>query len=86
MAASGPAARVPGYHRADDRGAPPMHASETLLNTHQESDTVVIHETAAKFHLRLGRQVLAIENRGYKPKGTFNRTGTDSNSAVRLTR
>ena len=60
--------------------------TETLLNTHQESDTVVIHETAAKFHLRLGRQVLAIENRGYKPKGTFNRTGTDSNSAVRLTR
>ncbi len=60
--------------------------TEALLNTHQEGDTVVIHETAAKFHLRLGKRVLAVENRSYNPNGMFNRTGTDSDTSVRLSR
>lgn len=60
--------------------------SETLVNTHQQGETVVIHETVKKLHLRLGKQVLAIENRGYNAHGTYNRTGTDSNTAVRIAR
>lgn len=60
--------------------------TEALLNTHIEGDTVVIHETAKQYRLRLGRSVLAIENRGFNAKGSFNRTGTDKPSAVRLTR
>ena len=60
--------------------------SEALLNTHMEDDVIVIHETAKKFVLRLGKSVLAIENRGFNDKGSFNRTGTDSNDSVRVTR
>ena len=58
--------------------------SETLLNTHTEGDTTVLHETAQKFVLRLGKSVLGIENRSYQPQGQFNRTGTDSPTAVRI--
>ena len=60
--------------------------SEALLNTHMEDDVIVIHETAKKFVLRLGKSVLAIENRGFNDKGSFNRTGTDNNDSVRVTR
>lgn len=61
-----------------------MDGSETLLNTHQENDTTVIHEVNEKIILRLGRSVLLIENRGFNPKGKFNATGTDNNQSVRL--
>lgn len=60
--------------------------SEALLNTHMENEVVVIHETAKKFILRLGKSVLAIENRGFNEQGTFNRTGTDRNDLVRVNR
>ena len=60
--------------------------SEALLNTHMENDVIVIHETAKKFVLRLGKSVLAIENRAFNEQGTFNRTGTDSNDNVRINR
>jgi hypothetical protein len=60
--------------------------SETLLNTHMEDNTVVIHETAARFVLRLGSSVLGVENRGYRANGRFNRTGTDDRESVRLTK
>lgn len=58
--------------------------SEALVNTHMEGDTVVVHETAQRFVLRLGKQVLGIENRGFNGNGQFNRTGTDDHSSVRL--
>ncbi len=60
--------------------------TEALLNTHMENEVVVIHETAKKFILRLGKSVLAIENRGFNEQGTFNRTGTDRNDLVRVNR
>lgn len=60
--------------------------TEALLNTHMEDEVIVIHETAKKFILRLGKSVLAIENRGFNEKGTFNRTGTNSNDSVRVSR
>lgn len=69
---------VPTVYRVETDG------SETLLNTHRENDTTVIHEVNTKIILRLGRAVLLIENRGFNPKGTFNHTGTDDNQSVRL--
>lgn len=59
-------------------------SSEALLNTHMDGDTVVIHKTAQHFILRLGNQVLGIENRGFSSNGQFNQTGTDDNSSIRL--
>ncbi len=61
-----------------------VDGSETLLNTHIEHDTTVIHEVNEKIILRLGRAVLLIENRGFNPQGKFNHTGTDDNQSVRL--
>lgn len=58
--------------------------SETLLNTHIEQDTTVIHEVNEKIILRLGRAVLLIENRGFNPQGKFNHTGTNDNQSVRF--
>ena len=58
--------------------------SEMLLNTHIEGDTVIVHETAKKYMFRLGKSVLAIENRGFDEKGLFNRTGTSDKNSVRI--
>lgn len=69
---------LPAIYRAESDG------SESLLNTHIDGDTVVVHETAAKFMLRTSREVLAVENRAYQADGKFNRTGTDDNQSVRL--
>ena len=58
--------------------------SEMLLNTHIEGDTVVVHETAKHYMLRLGKSVMGIENRGFDEKGLFNRTGTSDKESVRI--
>lgn len=60
--------------------------TEALLNSHIDGDTVVIHETAKRYVLRLGKSVLGLENRGYNEKGTFNRTGSGNRNFVRLTK
>ncbi|WP_155238060.1 TrbG/VirB9 family P-type conjugative transfer protein, partial [Kingella kingae] len=67
---------MPAIYRVEADG------SETLLNTHIEQDTTVIHEVNEKIILRLGRAVLLIENRGFNPQGKFNHTGTDDNQSV----
>lgn len=69
---------MPSAYRVEQDG------TETLLNTHIEDDTVVIHEVNEKIILRLGRSVLLLENRGYRSQGTFNRSGTDDNQSVRI--
>lgn len=58
--------------------------TEALVNSHIEKDTIVVHETAPRFVLRLGRSVLGINNRGYDAVGKFNRTGTSSTDSVRI--
>ena len=58
--------------------------SESLTDSHTEGDTLIVHETAAKFVLRSGKSVLGIDNRSYDGTGTFNRTGTDDKESVRL--
>lgn len=69
---------MPSIYRVEADG------SETLLNTHIEGDTTIIHEVNEKIILRLGRSVLLIVNRGFNAQGTFNHTGTDDNQSVRL--
>ena len=58
--------------------------SEMLLNSHVDGDTVVIHETAKHFVLRLGKSVLGLENRSFNERGSFNRTGAGSRDSVRI--
>lgn len=58
--------------------------TEALVNSHIENDTIVIHETAPRFVLRLGKTVLGINNRGYDTVGRFNRTGTSNTDTVRI--
>ena len=58
--------------------------SEMLLNSHVDGDTVVIHETAKHFVLRLGKSVLGLENRSFNEKGSFYRTGAGSRDSVRI--
>ncbi|OSI07410.1 Type IV secretion system protein virB9 precursor [Neisseria animaloris] len=58
--------------------------TEAAVNSHVEGDTLVVHETAKHFVLRLGKSVLGIENRSYNPKGKFNITGTTQSRTVRM--
>lgn len=58
--------------------------SESAVNSHVEGDTLVIHETAKNFVLRLNKSVLGIENRSYKSKGRFNLTGSTQSRTVRM--
>lgn len=61
---------------------------EALTNFHMENDTgtMVIHETSAKFMLRYGTAVLALRNDGFNPDGKLNVSGTTVPNAVRLSR
>lgn len=58
--------------------------SEATVNSHVDGDTLIIHETARRFVLRLGKSVLGLENRSHDTDGTFNRTGTTQDNTVRL--
>lgn len=62
--------------------------TEALTNFHMENDTgtMVIHETSAKFMLRYGSAVLALRNDGFNPDGKLNLSGTTVPNAVRLPR
>ena len=73
---------------ADNRDLPAVYkinpdGTEMLVNTHIEDDTLIIHETAEQFVLRLGNSVLGIRNGAYKT-GKFNRLNTNTPNAVRL--
>lgn len=58
--------------------------TESLVNYHVKGYTVVVHELAKTFILRLGNEVLGIENRGFDGSGYFNHTGTSSENTVRV--
>ena len=78
------------YFRYDNAGSLPAvfrinaDGSEAAVNSHIENDTLVVHETAGNFVLRLGKSVLGIENRSYDGKGIFNDTGSSQKNTVRL--
>lgn len=58
--------------------------TEALVNMHVKGHTVIVHELAQTFILRLGDKVLGIDNRGFNATGYFNRLGTGSNAEARL--
>ncbi|MEX4004145.1 TrbG/VirB9 family P-type conjugative transfer protein [Paraburkholderia sp. EG285A] len=58
--------------------------TEGLAPYHMEGDTIVVHETAAQFVIRLGKSVLGIRNDAYAPEGHYNRTGTTVPGEVRI--
>lgn len=59
--------------------------SEASVNLHIERDTIVVHDTARDFVLRLGQAVLGIHNDGYS-EGSYNAAGTTVRGTVRLTK
>lgn len=56
---------------------------ESLVNTHVEGDTVIIHKVVKKLVLRKGSYVTCIFNESYTPDGLGNTTGTSSPDVVR---
>ena len=74
------ARRLPAVFRVNADG------SEAVTNSHTDGDTLVIHETARRFVLRLGASVLALDNRSHDPDGRFNRSGTSEDGLVRTDR
>lgn len=58
--------------------------TESLVNYHVKGYTVVVHELAQTFILRLGEKVLGINNRGFNESGHFNHLGTGNDNEVRL--
>ena len=58
--------------------------TESTINSHVEQDTLVVHDTSALFHLRLGKSVLGVENRSYDSTGQFNYRGTTIPDTVRM--
>lgn len=58
---------------------------EVITNYHMaDSRTMVLHRTSALWHLRLGRQVLAIQNGGYGKTPAPAHTGTASPNVQRV--
>lgn len=50
--------------------------SESLVNTHIDNDTVVVHETNRLYRLRLGQAVAELANQKSQHDNEFNRYGT----------
>lgn len=57
--------------------------SESLVNTHIKDDTIIIHEVAKLYRLRLGKAVAELSNQRYKDSD-FNNTGTSEKHTFRL--
>ena len=58
--------------------------TEALVNKHVKGHTVVVHEVAEEFVIRLGMSALGIKNEGFNAAGQFNQTGTSGYDAVRI--
>jgi len=68
---------IPAAFKVDGTGA------ESMVNLHTEGQTLVIHEVARQFLLRLDKQEIGIWNEAFDPDGLPNRTGTLSDSVIR---
>lgn len=74
-----PHAELPAIYYVDGDG------QESIANYHmQDSDTVVLHRTAARWHLRIGNQVVAIHNQGFGQIPRPSDTGTISSQVARV--
>jgi len=72
-------ADIPAVYRVTPEG------QEVITNFHMADDrTMVLHRTAAKWHLRLGNEVLAIHNEDYGKTEAPSHTGTVSPNVVRV--
>lgn len=60
------------------------HGGESLVNTHVDHNTIVIHRTAPKFVLRLGEAVACVTNRAYDPDADSYKTKTYSPNVIRV--
>lgn len=69
---------LPAIYRINEDG------TESLVNTHVQDDTLIVHETAKEFYLRLGNAVLQVKNAKYDDSGIFNIYGTSDDSMIRL--
>ena len=56
--------------------------SESLVNTHVEKDTLIVHEVAKNLRLRLGQSVLDLANGNPQPT-TFNHKATSEDGLIR---
>ena len=72
-------ADIPAVYRVTPEGR------EVITNFHMADDrTMVLHRTAARWHLRLGNEVLAIYNEDYGKTEAPSHTGTVSPNVVRV--
>lgn len=71
---------IPAVFRVQDDG------SESLVDTHMDGDTIVVHEVAKRFVLRLGKEVVGLWNDAYDPDGVPPQNGTTAAGVARTLR
>jgi len=72
--------RMPAIFRVADDG------TESVVDKHVEGDTIVVHEVAKRFVLRLGDEVVGIWNDAYDMDGAPPRDGTTVSGVKRVLR
>ncbi|MBJ9752125.1 TrbG/VirB9 family P-type conjugative transfer protein [Burkholderia cepacia] len=72
--------RMPAIFRVADDG------TESVVDKHVDGDTIVVHEVAKRFVLRLGAEVVGIWNDAYDMDGVPARDGTTVNGVKRVLR
>ncbi|WP_179403773.1 TrbG/VirB9 family P-type conjugative transfer protein [Burkholderia guangdongensis] len=72
--------RMPAIFRVADNG------TESVVDKHIEGDTIVVHEVAKRFVLRLSNEVVGIWNDAYDMDGVPPRDGTTVNGVKRVLR
>ncbi|MFM0433734.1 TrbG/VirB9 family P-type conjugative transfer protein [Paraburkholderia aspalathi] len=72
--------RVPAIFRVADDG------TESVVDRHMEDDTIVVHEVAKRFVLRLGDEVVGIWNDAYDMDGVPPHDGTTVTGVKRVLR
>ncbi|PRX27280.1 type IV secretion system protein VirB9 [Paraburkholderia sp. BL18I3N2] len=72
--------RIPAIFRVADDG------TESVVDKHMEDDTIVVHEVAKRFVLRLGDEVVGIWNDAYDMDGVPPSDGTTVNGVKRVLR
>ena len=70
--------RFPGQQAVPAVYAVTPDGTESLVSFDVRGEFVVIHQTAAQFRLRRGREVLCIFNQAYQPYGPVTGTGTSA--------
>ena len=72
--------RIPAIFRVADDG------TESVVDRHMEDDTIVVHEVATRFALRLGEEVVGIWNDAYDMDGVAPHDGTTVTGVKRVLR